>query len=80
MYGRETRGKEKDESAYSAIPSEGFAAIYSMAGLDYVDWAHHGMHMLTAIPTLVQVRNSAVLHCLFKCLLLSLCKALTQSD
>lgn len=45
MYGRETRGKEKDESAYSAIPSEGFAAIYSMAGLDYVDWAHHGTYV-----------------------------------
>jgi hypothetical protein len=66
MYGRETRGKEKDESAYSTTPSEGFAAIYSMAGLDYVDWAHHGTYVLTAIPSLVQVRNCEVLLCLFK--------------
>lgn len=43
MYGRETRGKDRDESSYSDnIHSEGFAAIYSMAGLDFVDWAHYG--------------------------------------
>jgi hypothetical protein len=70
MYGRETRGKEKDESAYSAIPSEGFAAIYSMAGLDYVDWAHNGTYILTAIPFLVLVSNSTILLCVLTYLLL----------
>ena len=45
MYGRETRGKDRDESAYSDIHSEGFAAIYSMAGLDFVDWAHDGTYV-----------------------------------